>query len=93
MITTLASATQVSPRKVSIMVDADYAKSLYVSLKKHAVKCSPPSAAAFVTKRVYIDADGKRQVEEEAFLCEIVAVGSINDFPGWMGDWVSPEKS
>ena len=87
---TLAQATQIAPKRLAILVDAGLAQSLYNSLQKQNVQCLPPSEAIFKRKRAYIDAEGRRQVEEEAVVSEIIASGTLDDFPKWMGEWILP---
>ena len=90
MTTTVAQATQIEAHRLSILVNADYSQSFYQFLQSAKVPCSPPSGAIFRRRRAFIDAEGKRQIEEEAILYEIVAAGTLDDFTKWLGAWTAP---
>ena len=91
MTTTLASATQIAEDRLSILVETSHADSLYRFLKEKKVECLPPSGAIFRPRRAYIDGAGRRQIEEDTLVSDIVAKGTFDDFAKWMGEWVLPK--
>lgn len=56
---------------VSVLVDAGFADSLYDCLGRNGLKVRPPIAAIFSRKKIYVDKDGRIQIEEEAVESEI----------------------
>ncbi len=61
----------------SLLVDAGFADAIIACLQKAGVAASGPTHAVFSTKRIYRDASGRVQVEDEPIESEIV----INQTP------------
>ena len=88
-ITTLVSAVEIEDSELSILIDAAYTNQFYDFLRKKNTDCSPPSAAIFSTGRVYIDANGRKQIEEKILVNEIKVSGKFQDFEKWAAEWIS----
>ncbi len=84
---TVFTATQTGDNEVSILVETGYANSLNKYLKSKNVNCSQPSAAVFKTIHAYVDERGRKQINEQAVVHEIIMVGTIDDLNGWIEGW------
>jgi hypothetical protein len=85
----IISASEYDEGEVLLLVDVDYADSLYHHLKSIGVVCQSPTGAIF-RPRVYADEKGRKQTEHEPLVKAIVVDGTLKDFDNWIKDWAIP---
>lgn len=88
MTQTLASFTQIESDRLSILVDTEYANSLYAFLSEKKIPAVPPSQAIFKRGRAFIDGMGVKRFEQEVIVHEIIAKGTIQQAEQWVEEWL-----